>query len=319
MGSGLRLNAGALAAARQLTAAPDELGVAVAAGPGGATLVNCGIEVPGGYQAGLHFAAACMGGLGQVTLAPWQAGDLYLPGLQVVTDHPWAACMAAQYAGWAIKEGKFFAMGSGPARALARTEKLFAHLPPLEPETVAVLALEGRQPPPPVVVEQVAGRCGVDPAGLTLLVAPTACVVGSVQVAARVVETALHKLHELDFDVTRVRHAWGTAPLAPVAADDLAAMGRTNDCILYGGRVVLTVDAGDEDLARLAGALPSVTSRDYGRPFLETFRAYDFDFYRVDPLLFSPAEVWLTSVVSGRTFHGGRLNPAVLQQSLFGG
>jgi methenyltetrahydromethanopterin cyclohydrolase len=33
--------------------------------------------------------------------------------------------------------------------------------------------------------------------------------------------------------------------------------------------------------------------------------------------LFSPAEVWLTSVRSGKTFHAGRVNPEVLRTSLF--
>ena len=41
------------------------------------------------------------------------------PLVQVVTDHPVRACLASQYAGWAIKEGKYFAMGSGPMRAAA--------------------------------------------------------------------------------------------------------------------------------------------------------------------------------------------------------
>ncbi len=318
MDRGLKPNAGALGAVRKLMRRSG-MGVRASRLLAGTTVVDCGVESAGGYQAGLLFAEACMGGLGRASLIPWQEGGLFLPGVQVVTDQPWAACMAAQYAGWAIKAEKFFAMGSGPARALAGSEKLFSQLPALAPEQVAVLSLEGRRLPPEAVAWQVAGRCGVDPQNLTLLVAPTACAVGSVQVSARVVETALHKLHELGFDVTAVRTGWGTAPLAPVAADDLTAMGRTNDCILYGGRVVLSVDAPDTELARLAEQLPSATSRDYGRPFLEVFRRYDCDFYQIDPHLFSPAEVWLTSVSSGRTFHGGRVNPSILQQSLFGG
>jgi methenyltetrahydromethanopterin cyclohydrolase len=108
----------------------------------------------------------------------------------------------------------------------------------------------------------------------------------------------------------------GTAPLPPVARNDLRAIGRTNDCVLYGGRAYYTVRAEDEELETLATQLPSSASRDYGTPFYDIFKRYDNDFYKIDPLLFSPAEVWLTSASTGRTFHAGSLNPQVLRTSL---
>jgi methenyltetrahydromethanopterin cyclohydrolase len=61
--------------------------------------------------------------------------------------------------------------------------------------------------------------------------------------------------------------------------------------------------------------LPSLTSSDYGTPFYDIFKRYDNDFYKIDPLLFSPAEVWLTSATTGRTFHAGQVNVAVLRAS----
>jgi methenyltetrahydromethanopterin cyclohydrolase len=92
-------------------------------------------------------------------------------------------------------------------------------------------------------------------------------------------------------------------------------MGRTNDAILYGGRVALFVD-GPEDAARdLADRLPSGTSRDYGRPFAEIFAAYDRDFYKIDPLLFSPAVVEVSSLEGGRSFRRGRADYALLARS----
>jgi len=136
---------------------------------------------------------------------------------------------------------------------------------------------------------------------------------------ARVLETGLHKMDTLGFDVRRVRSAIGTAPLAPVAKNDLRAVGRTNDCILYGGQARYVVDAEDDELAALAERLPASGASDYGTPFYDIFKRYDNDFYKIDPMLFSPAEVWLTSVQSGRTFHAGRTNVDVLRASLFGG
>jgi methenyltetrahydromethanopterin cyclohydrolase len=226
--------------------------------------------------------------------------------------------MASQYAGWAITPEGFFAMGSGPLRARARVEKeLYAKLDYAEDSTRGVLVLEGRTLPTDAVAEWVAGKAGVQPDGLTFAVAPTASVAGGVQIVARVIETGLHKMETLGFDVTRVDAAMGTAPLPPTARSDMRAIGRTNDCVLYGGQARYVVRASDDELAALALRIPASTSPDYGTPFYDIFKRYDNDFYKIDPLLFSPAEVWLTSATSGKTFHAGHVNPEVLRASLF--
>jgi methenyltetrahydromethanopterin cyclohydrolase len=137
-------------------------------------------------------------------------------------------------------------------------------------------------------------------------------------VVARVLETGLHKMETLGFDVRRVVSCIGTAPLPPTARSDMRAIGRTNDCVLYGGQARYTIQASDDELSSLATRLPASASNDYGTPFYDIFKRYDNDFYKIDPLLFSPAEVWLTSATTGRTFHGGHVNPVVLRGSLFG-
>jgi methenyltetrahydromethanopterin cyclohydrolase len=226
--------------------------------------------------------------------------------------------MASQYAGWAVHVDHFFAMGSGPLRAVARVEELFDTLGYSEQADRGVLVLEGRTLPTDAVVTWVAERTGLPRGTLTFIVAPTASVAGSVQISARVLETGLHKMHTLGFDVRLVTHAIGSAPVPPVAKNDLRAIGRTNDCILYGGQAHYTVRADDATLEELAAKIPASSSSDYGTPFYEIFERYDRDFYKIDKLLFSPAEVWLTSATTGRTFHGGRLDPGVLRKSLFG-
>ena len=224
--------------------------------------------------------------------------------------------MASQYAGWAINPEGFFAMGSGPLRAKARVEKeLFGKLGYVEEAARGVLVLEGRTLPTDDVAEWIAGKAGIEPAALTMAVAPTASLAGGVQIVARSIETGLHKMDTLGFDVRKVVSAIGTAPLPPVAKSDMRAIGRTNDSVLYGAQARYTILADDDELASLAERLPSSSSADYGTPFYDIFKRYDNDFYKIDPLLFSPAEVWLTSVSSGRTFHGGQLNPGVLRAS----
>ena len=296
----------------------DELHIAVHTLAGGARVLDAGVDARGGLNAGRALAELCMGGLGHVAFAPITIGGQSWAGVQVWTDHPAAACMASQYAGWAIDPEGFFAMGSGPLRAKARVEReLFAKLAYGEESARGVLVLEGRVLPTQSVAAWVAAKAGVETKDITFAVAPTASVAGGVQIVARVLETGLHKMDTLGFDITRVRSAIGTAPLPPVAKNDLRAVGRTNDCILYGGQARYVVDAADEELAALAARLPAACSSDYGTPFYDIFKRYDNDFYKIDPMLFSPGEVWLTSAASGRTFHAGKLDPDVLRVSLF--
>lgn len=284
--------------------------------PGGARVIDAGVDVEGGYAAGLAVAEICLGGLGKVAYTPLQIGGVTWPGLTVWTDHPAVACMASQYAGWAISVDKFFAMGSGPLRAHARVEReLFEKLEYGEEAMHGVLVLEGRALPSDAVAAWVAGKARLEPSQLTFVEAPTASLAGGVQISARILETGLHKMETLGFDVRRVVSAMGTAPIPPVAKNDLRAIGRTNDCILYGGQARYTIRAGDAELAELVSQVPASASRDYGTPFYDIFQRYDGDFYKIDPLLFSPAEVWLTSTESGRTFHAGHLNPEVLTAS----
>jgi methenyltetrahydromethanopterin cyclohydrolase len=277
-----------------------------------------GIEALGGLEAGLLLARVCLADLATVRLAsdrdsPW-------PLVEVHTDHPVLACLGSQYAGWEVKGDGYFAMGSGPMRAAAAREPLFEHIgyretieSPQNENCVGVL--ESNKLPPAAVILDIAAKCGVQPNYLTLLVAPTRSLAGTLQIVARSVETAMHKLHELKFDLMRVVSAFGSAPLPPPAPDDLAAIGRTNDAILYGGRVTLYCRGDDESLAAIGAQVPSSASRDYGRPFAETLKAYQGDFYRVDPLLFSPAEVTLVNLDTGRSFRFGHVNESLLRES----
>jgi methenyltetrahydromethanopterin cyclohydrolase len=316
--SSLRMNEAAGEIANRMINQAESLRVRTFRLPGGTRVIDAGVEVDGGIEAGLAISEICLGGLGNVACTALQIGGQSYPGLLVWTDQPAVACMASQYAGWAISVGEFFAMGSGPLRAHARVEhELFDKLGYEEHADEGILVLETRTLPTDGVAAWVAEKAGLQPAQLTFVVAPTASLAGGVQISARIVETGLHKMETLGFDVRRVVSAMGTAPIAPVAKNDIKAIGRTNDCILYGGQARFTIRAGDAELKKLAAKVPASASRDYGTPFYEIFQRYQSDFYKIDPLLFSPAEVWLTSTETGRTFHAGRLNPEVLEASLY--
>lgn len=303
----------ALPLVRQLLDRSEQLRIEVQT-IGQATVIDCGVKVPGSWQAGVLFAEICLGGLAEVTLHRADFGGLCWPAVEVVTDHPVRACMASQYAGWFVKKDKYGAMGSGPARAVVQTEELFKKLGYKDSSDLAVLCLEGSKLPTEEAVGWIVEKSGCPAEKLYILIAPTASTVGSVQIAARSVETGLHKLMELGYDIGLIESGWGIAPVPPVAENDLKALGRTNDAILYGTTVHYMLDDDDERLESLIGKIPSYSSRDYGVLFQELFERYG-NFYDIDPLLFSPAQVWLSNQRSGHSFRAGEIRPDLLRQS----
>jgi methenyltetrahydromethanopterin cyclohydrolase len=302
----------------RLIAQAEVLGVQVHRDATGVCIVDAGIEARGSIAAGLLIGEICLGGLGQVSLRP---GGLegWPTWLEVQSAQPVLACLGSQYAGWSLAASKeeaggkkFFSLGSGPARALAGKEALFTELGYHDRTDTGVLVLEVDRPPPPVVIDKLLRDCALSAGALTLILTPTTSLAGTTQVVARVLEVALHKAHELGFALGHIVGGVAAAPLPARSPDGVEAMGRTNDAILYGGRVHLTVRGDDAEARKLAQQLPSIHSRDYGRSFADIFKAAEYDFYKIDPALFAPAEVWVSNLDSGNTWHGGALNMALL-------
>jgi methenyltetrahydromethanopterin cyclohydrolase len=284
----------------------------------GARIIDCGVKTPGGLQAGLALARVCLAGQAEIALAPGEVAGVACPSVVVNSDNPILACMASQYAGWQIQVGKFFAMGSGPMRAVYGKEDLFEQIPGKEEAPVAVGCLETGKLPDDAVVGYLSEALRLPASKITLLAAPAPSQAGTLQVVARSLETALHKLHELGFDLNQVVSGFGSAPLPPVARDLVKAIGRTNDAILYGGRVTIWVNAEDDQIAEIGPKVPASASPDYGATFAEIFERAGHDFYKIDPMLFSPAEIVLCNLKSGRAFAFGRTRGEVLYQSFFG-
>jgi methenyltetrahydromethanopterin cyclohydrolase len=312
----ISVNARAFALVERLVQDEAELRIAVNQGERGETLVDAGARVTGSIAAGLRLAAICMGGLGSVEIVPSSVTPRWPWTVVVRSSAPVTACLASQYAGWNLAYGSgpdaFFALGSGPARALARTEPLFADIAYKDAATTGTLLLESGRPPPAAVVDKVATACGLAPHQLTFLYAPTQSLAGAVQVVARVLEVALHKAHALKFPLARILDGVGAAPLSPPHPDFVTAMGRTNDAIIFAGRVQLFVSGPAGEARTLADALPSRHSRDYGRPFAETFKRFKGDFYAIDPMLFAPAEVIITAIETGESFAAGGVDVGLL-------
>ncbi|MEZ6055197.1 MAG: methenyltetrahydromethanopterin cyclohydrolase [Planctomycetaceae bacterium] len=299
---------------QQSLGAADEMKVELTDCPLGA-VIDFGVEVPGSLAAGLALAEICSGGLLDVQLTPGDLGGTGWPMVSVSTDAPLEACLLSQYAGWQVKVGKFFGMGSGPMRAAASREELFEDIGYHEQAERVVGVLEASKLPGEAVIREIAEACGVEPGNVALVVAPTASIAGNLQIAARSVETAMHKLFTLGFDVSRVEAGYGFAPLPPVAGEDLIGIGRTNDAILYGASITLLVTGDDESIEAIGKQIPSSASAAYGKPFLQIFEEAGRDFYKIDPLLFSPAEIVLSNIETGKVHLFGRRDLGLVRRS----
>ena len=286
----------------------------------GAHIIDAGVNTPGSIAAGELATEVCLGGLGTARVVTSQYGDVFLPSIMVSTSYPPISTLGSQFAGWRItnKEGKFYGMGSGPARALSlKPKKLYREIDYKDESDVAILFLEADKLPSEEIVEVIAEGCGVQPSQLYLVVAPTSSIVGSVQISGRVVETGIHKISEVGLDPKKIVYANGSAPVAPIHPDSTKAMGRTNDQIIAAGHVNLFVDVeDDEELAEIVRKTPSSASKSYGKPFYQTFKEANFDFYNIDPGIFAPASVLVNNIRTGKSHVAGKIDVPLLKKTI---
>ncbi|MDD2833180.1 MAG: methenyltetrahydromethanopterin cyclohydrolase [Methylotenera sp.] len=299
----------------QLITQAERLRIGVSKHDAGCVIVDAGIQSAGSAEAGRLIAEICMGGLGVVSLQADHRFAGWNEAVAVSSTQPVLACLASQYAGWALSHEKFFSLGSGPARALAQREDLFKELNYQDSADSTCIVLETDKIPPQEVIEKIVRDTKIPVDRLTIILTPTTSIAGVVQIVGRVLEVALHKAHTLHFPLEYIVSGTGIAVLPPVAKDFMTGMGRTNDAILFGGDVSLQVRGDDHAAAELAKNLPSSASKDYGKTFAEVFKFYNMDFYKIDPLLFSPAKVTVTNVDTGSVFEAGQLNAALIALS----
>jgi methenyltetrahydromethanopterin cyclohydrolase len=318
LGNGLSVNRLAWKLLEKLCGNTDYYGVKVEKTISGATVVDAGINAKGGFEAGKIITEICMGGCGKAIIVNSKYGELELPTIFVYTDHPTIATLGSQFAGWQIKEEDYFAIGSGPARALAlKPKEIYEQIGYRDDFERAVVVLEADKHPPEKLVKRLAKDCRVKMENLAIILTPTASIAGSTQVSGRIVETGIHKLNKLGLNPNVILHAWGCAPISPIHPKFAQAMARTNDAILYGGIAYYAVNyENEEELKNILEKAPSKASKDYGRPFMEIFKQAEYNFYKIDPNLFAPAVVIVNNVRSGRTFKVGEVNSEILLKSL---
>jgi len=314
---GLSVNRLAWKLLEKLLEKPDFYGIKVEKTSSEATIVDAGIKAKGGFECGKIITEICMGGCGKAEVTYRKYGKLQLPSIFVYTDHPAIATLGSQYAGWQIKEEGYFAIGSGPARALAlKPKKVYDKIKYKDDYDKAIVVLETDKHPPVKVLERLTKECNVSPGNLAVILTPTASLAGATQVSGRIVETGIHKLDKLGLDPKVILHASGYAPIPPLHPKFAQAMARTNDAILYGGVAYYVVECDDEEvLKQIVTKAPSKASEAYGKPFIETFKEANYDFYKIDPNLFAPAVLMINNVKTGKLFRAGEISVETLAKS----
>jgi len=298
----------------------EELNITVSKLENGSTVIDCGVNVSGSFKAGELYTKVCLGGLAEVGISiPGDLSENFaIPSVKIKTNFPSISTLGAQKAGWSVSVGDFFALGSGPARALAlKPAETYKEIEYKDDANIAILTLEADKLPGADVADSIAADCNVSAENVFLLVAPTSSLVGSIQIAGRVVENGTYKMLEfLKFNVNKVKYAAGIAPIAPVDPDGLKAMGKTNDAVLFGGRTYYYIESEEgDDIKSLAEQLPSSSSEGYGKPFYDVFKEAEFDFYKIDKGMFAPAEVVINDLRTGEMFRGGAVNVELLMKS----
>jgi len=295
----------------------EKLGIEVSNGPFDCKIIDAGVKTRGSVEAGLIISEICLGGLGKTSLIPYNNIEISAYAVNVFAAEPVLSCLGSQYAGWSLSSGDFFSLGSGPVRSIAQKEEIFKELNYKDRPQNTVVVLEVDKFPPEEIVTKIATDCNLEPKKISFILTPTISLSGNIQVVSRVLEVAIHKIHELKFPLEKIIHGLGFAPLPPLAKDFITGMGRTNDAIIYGGVVQLMMNGSDSELKDLSKKLPSNSSKDYGKPFKEIFKNYEMDFYKIDGSLFSPAVIIINSIDTGRTFRGGSINEKLIKKSFF--
>ncbi|MEE8403277.1 MAG: methenyltetrahydromethanopterin cyclohydrolase [Candidatus Hydrothermarchaeaceae archaeon] len=305
----MNLNKNAVEIAMEMMEKKDELKIDCSELENGTKLIDCGVKAPGSLEAGRLFALACMGGLAKIEVVEV---DFSLKAVRVETEHPAISCLASQKAGWCIEGDGYFALGSGPARILARKPaETFEKVGYTEESDVALIALESGKFPKTTICDMIAKECHIEPDGLYVLIARTASPTSTVQISARMIETCLFKMDHLGYDVNSVKSACGNAPIAPVIGDDNAMMGLTNDMTIYGAKVHLRTDT-ELDVENI----PSASSPAYGRPFAEIFKDAGYNFYKIDSGIFAPAEISIENTQTGEIKRAGSINSEVMKKAM---
>lgn len=287
----------------------------------GATVIDMGIEAPGGWLAAQYFVDATIAGLGHVDYGRFCFGDVDLPSIDVYIDHPQIACLSSQFSSWPLpaKDTPDYIrpMGSGPARAIARMDYFAKLWDYADVQHETVFGLQAGELPGEELATEVAAACRISPENLYILVCKTGSLAGSVQVCSRTIETTIWRLQAKGFDIKKVISGMGTCPIAPPVKDEFRAMVRVNAAVLYGGTARYVVDSTDAEIEAVIDQLPIHSARRYGYPFAKMLEEAGLDMSNTDRDIHAVAVIEIMNYNTGRVFKSGEIRGEFLKEIFY--
>ncbi|MEM2896426.1 MAG: methenyltetrahydromethanopterin cyclohydrolase [Candidatus Bathyarchaeia archaeon] len=306
----------------------DRLNIAIDELKNGTTVLDCGVNVPGGYRAGELAAKLRMGGLGEVHVSSVTYGDVSLPTAILCTDFPAMIGLCA-YVWYGIvpqpfdTKAEFSAWISGPGRVLAQApQKVFDKVYYRDESDVSVLVVQSRKLPNEKIADYLAERCGVSPKNLYLVVTPTESVAGSVQVVAvSGLEDTFWRLTEFyGIPYARIKQALGSTPIPPVHQKIFEIPCITpDDAIRYGGIVHYWVESVDgEDLeAIVRGMVIENYPINYGKSYYQIGgHPPDLHTFAKEGRGFVVGEAGIYDTRTGKMYKAGRVHIEMIKMLL---
>lgn len=298
---------------------PTRYGALITKSSGGATIVDMGIEADGSWLGAKMYVEAAHGGMAELTYGRMRIKDLDLPSANVMIDNPMLSVIGCEAGAWSLGEGEYAPVASGPVRAKARVDRWAQRVDYEDPSDYVLMQMQTRRMPDDETLEFVAESCGIPMANLTVIVAPSASLVGSVQVGSRAFEQCVISLaRNSSFDISTIVYGYGSAPVAPVIKDEVLAMGRINDALVYGGSGGMWLrHRDDEEVRRAAEGLPfSVQAGDdYGKGYAEIYAAYGHSLFDIPARLDSPAKIMMSNMLTGSVFTAGAIDEDAIYRS----
>jgi methenyltetrahydromethanopterin cyclohydrolase len=298
---------------------PQRYGALISKSSGGATIVDMGIEADGSWLGAKMYVEAAHGGMAELTYGRTRIKDLDLPTANLMVDNPMLSVIGCEAGAWAVGEGEFVPVASGPVRAKARADRWSQRVEYEDPSPYVLLQMQTVSIPNDETLAYVADACGIPVANLTVMVAPSASLVGSIQVCSRAFEQCIISLaRNTSFDISTILHGYGSAPVAPVIKDEVLAMGRINDALVYGGSGGMWLRHSDDDeVRRMTEGLPfsAQAGDDYGKGYAEIYATYGHSLFNIPAPLDSPAKVMMTNMLTGNVFTAGKIDEDIVYRS----
>jgi methenyltetrahydromethanopterin cyclohydrolase len=317
----ISVNKNAFEILKVLTKNSDELGLKISKLKNGTTIVDAGIDAPGGLRAGIIISQLSFGGLSEVRLTEESYDDLALNSVYVATDLPHIAVLCSQYPLFgedAVDVDGYSPLVSGPLRALMREPKeIFDLIKYKDNAKVGALILQTDEYPKDKYAEYVAKKGGISPRNLCLILMPTQCIARSVDVAARVIETSMWRLVQvLGYDFRKVKFMTGLAPFAPIYPDIWQRPGITpDDMDHFCGHVSFgVVPAKGDDLDALVKNMVVESTAANGKPFFEILKEHDLSFHNIPREIYAVAKATIYDLSTGNMHRAGKMNVPLIKR-----